>query len=60
MISSGEINGTPIHASKHLITDILKKRTGFRGVVVTDGRILYLLHTQLPKIIEMQKIAVRY
>jgi beta-glucosidase len=31
MISSGEINGTPIHASKHLITDILKKRTGFRG-----------------------------
>jgi beta-glucosidase len=24
MISSGEINGTPIHASKHLITDILK------------------------------------
>jgi len=29
MISFGEINGTPIHASKHLITDVLKKELGF-------------------------------
>ena len=25
MISSGEINGTPVHASKYLITNVLKK-----------------------------------
>jgi beta-glucosidase len=45
MISSGEINGTPIHASKHLITDI-QNELGFRGVVVTDGRI-YLYTRQV-------------
>jgi beta-glucosidase len=54
MISSGEINGTPIHASKHLITDILKTNWVFE-VVVTDWKdIIYTQDTKLPKIIEMQ------
>jgi beta-glucosidase len=55
MISSGEINGTPIHASKHLITDILKTNW-VRGVVVTDWKDIIYLYTRqkLPKIIEMQ------
>jgi beta-glucosidase len=39
MISSGEINGTPVHASKHLITDILKNELGFDGV--TDWKDIY-------------------
>jgi beta-glucosidase len=41
LISSGEINGTPIHASKHLITDILKKRTGFSRMSL-EG--YYIIH----------------
>jgi beta-glucosidase-like glycosyl hydrolase len=28
----------PVHASKHLITDILKNELGFSGVVVTDWK----------------------
>jgi beta-glucosidase len=40
MISSGEINSTPVHANKHLITDILKNELGFE-VVVTDWKDVY-------------------
>lgn len=36
MINSGEINGEPVHASKYLLTDVLKTELGFQGVVVTD------------------------
>lgn len=36
MINSSEINGTPVHASKYLLTDVLKKEMGFEGPVVTD------------------------
>ena len=36
MINSGEINGEPVHASKYLLTDVLRKELGFPGVVVTD------------------------
>ncbi|MDH7461256.1 glycoside hydrolase family 3 N-terminal domain-containing protein [Chitinophagaceae bacterium 26-R-25] len=36
MINSSEINGTPVHASKYLLTDVLRKELGFEGVVVTD------------------------
>jgi beta-glucosidase len=43
MISSGEINGTPVHASKHLITDVLKE-LGFEGLL-SDWKILYLYQT---------------
>lgn len=46
MISSGEINGTPVHASKKLITDILKKELDFKGFVVTDWKDIIYLHTR--------------
>ena len=46
IISSGEINGTPVHASKYLITDVLKKELGFKGVVVTDWKDIIYLHTR--------------
>lgn len=36
MINSGEINGVPVHASKYLLTDVLRKELGFDGLIVTD------------------------
>tara|TARA_R110000868_G_scaffold368227_4_gene631277 strand:+ start:15514 stop:17748 length:2235 start_codon:yes stop_codon:yes gene_type:complete len=36
MVNSGEINGIPVHASKELLTDLLRDYYGFEGVVVTD------------------------
>lgn len=58
MVSSGEINGTPVHASKYLITDILKKELGFEGVVVTDWKDIIYLHTR-HKVAETKRDAVR-
>ena len=46
MINSGEINGTPVHASKYLLTDVLRKELGFEGVVVTDWEDIIRLHTR--------------
>lgn len=36
MVNSGEVNGRPVHASKRLLDDLLRKRMNFEGVVVTD------------------------
>ncbi len=36
MVNSGEVNGTPVHASKYLLTDVLRTELGFKGVVITD------------------------
>lgn len=58
MISSGEINGTPVHASKHLITDLLKNELGFQGVVVTDWKDIIYLYTR-HKVAENNRDAVR-
>ena len=46
MINSGEINGTPVHASYYLLTDVLRKELGFRGVVVSDWEDIIRLHTR--------------
>ena len=58
MISSGEINGTPVHASKHLITDLLKNELGFQGVVVTDWKDIIYLYTR-HKVAKNNRDAVR-
>lgn len=58
MISSGEINGTPLHASKHLITDVLKNELGFTGVVVTDWKDIIYLYTR-HKVAENNREAVK-
>lgn len=58
MISSGEVNGTPVHASHHLITDILKNELGFQGVVVTDWKDIIYLYTR-HKVAENNRDAVR-
>lgn len=36
MLNSGEINGVPVHASKEIVTGLLREKMGFDGVVVTD------------------------
>lgn len=46
MVNSSEINGEPVHASKYLLTDVLKKELGFAGVVVTDWEDIIRLHTR--------------
>lgn len=36
MINSGEVNGVPVHASRQILTNLLREQMGFDGVVVTD------------------------
>jgi beta-glucosidase len=58
MINSGEINGTPVHASKYLITDVLKNELGFQGVVATDWKDIIYLYTR-HKVAENNRDAVK-
>ncbi|MEI7735115.1 MAG: glycoside hydrolase family 3 N-terminal domain-containing protein [Ferruginibacter sp.] len=44
MINSSDINGTPVHASKYLLTDVLRKELGFEGLIVTDWEDIIRLH----------------
>ncbi len=46
MVNSGEINGTPVHASRYLLNDVLRKELGFEGVIVTDWEDIIRLHTR--------------
>ena len=36
MVNSSEVNGVPVHASRELLTDLLRTELGFKGVVVSD------------------------
>jgi beta-glucosidase len=36
MVDSGEVNGVPGHANHYLLTDVLRKELGFKGVVDSD------------------------
>ncbi len=36
MVNSGEVNGVPVHVSHFILTDILRKELGFKGVAVSD------------------------
>ena len=36
MLNSGELNSVPVHASKEIVTGLLREQMGFDGVVVTD------------------------
>jgi beta-glucosidase len=46
MINSSEINGVPVHGSKYLLTDVLRKELGFEGVIVSDWEDIIRLHTR--------------
>ncbi|MCD6660834.1 MAG: glycoside hydrolase family 3 C-terminal domain-containing protein [Lentimicrobium sp.] len=58
MINSGEINGLPVHASKYLLTDLLKNELGFKGFVVSDWQDIEYLHLR-HKVAASHKEAVK-
>ncbi|MHA7056385.1 glycoside hydrolase family 3 N-terminal domain-containing protein [Aquimarina sp. M1] len=58
MINSGEINGVPVHASKFLLTDVLREELGFDGIAVTDWADINYLHTR-HKVAETIKDAIK-
>ncbi|MGY3793946.1 glycoside hydrolase family 3 N-terminal domain-containing protein [Aquimarina sp. 433] len=58
MINSGEINGVPVHASKFLLTDVLRGELGFEGIAVTDWADINYLHTR-HKVAETIKDAIK-
>lgn len=61
MINSGELNGVPVHASKYLLTDILRNELGFKGLVVTDWEDinrLYERHNTSPSLKDAVRVAI--
>jgi beta-glucosidase len=46
MVNSGEINGTPVHTSHYLLTEVLRHELGFRGLVVSDWQDIQKLVSQ--------------
>lgn len=46
MVNSAEINGTPGHVNRRVLTDILRGELGFKGLVVSDWQDIQKLVTQ--------------
>jgi beta-glucosidase len=46
MINSGDINGEPVHASKRILTGLLRGELGFTGIAVSDWEDIVKLQTQ--------------
>lgn len=46
MVNSGEINGIPVHADHHILTDILRDELAFDGMVVTDWEDIKYLYSR--------------
>lgn len=44
MVSGGDVNGTPMPASKKLMTDVLRKKLGFEGLILSDWDDVYRLY----------------
>ena len=44
MINSSMINDVPVHSSYELLTDLLRNRLGFKGMIVTDWEDIIRLH----------------
>ena len=61
MINSGDINGEPVHASREILTDLLRTELGFTGIAVTDwediGK-LVTLHHVAPTLKEAVRMSV--
>jgi beta-glucosidase len=45
MINSGDINGEPVHASRRILTDLLRMELGFTGIAVSDWEDIIKLQT---------------
>lgn len=61
MVNSGELNGVPVHASKSVLTDLLRNELKFSGIVISDmGDIekLYKFHRVAPDLKEAARLAV--
>lgn len=58
MVNSGEVNGVPVHASYEMLTELLRERLGFEGVVVTDWEDVIKLNS-IHKVAESEKEATR-
>ena len=44
MVTSGEVNGIPVHTDYHLLTEVLKEEYGLEGILVTDWNDIPYLH----------------
>lgn len=53
MVNSAEINGEPLHASKYLLTEVLRNELGFKGVVISDWE-------DVKKLVERHHVAASY
>lgn len=53
MVNSAEINGEPVHANKYLLTQVLRKELGFKGVVISDWE-------DVKKLTERHRVAASY
>ena len=51
MINSGLINGIPVHSSYKMLTDILRNKLGFEGVILTDWE-------DINKLCDRDKVAI--
>jgi beta-glucosidase len=58
MVNSGEVNGVPVHASKYLLTDVLRNELGFKGVVISDWQDILKMHER-HRVAATHKEAVR-
>ncbi len=44
MVNSADVNGIPVHASRYLLTDLLRGELGFKGVIDSDYQDIIHLH----------------
>ena len=58
MISSGLINGIPVHANYELIIKTLREKLGFEGVILSDWEDINKLHTR-DKVAKNKKEAIK-
>ncbi len=58
MLNSGLVNNVSVHASREIITDLLKKELGFEGLVLTDWADIENLYTR-DKIAASSKEAIK-
>ena len=58
MINSGEINGTPVHMNKNILTDLLKNELKFDGFAVSDWADIRYLNSRY-HIVDNEKDAVK-
>ncbi len=46
MVNSASVNGLPIHSSRYHLTELLRDKMGFEGMIVSDWEDVIRLHTR--------------